>query len=69
MDILSGEHLVEAHLVDWRKLAQGMHSFYLVNDFGTFGDFSMNLQSNIELRLERRVLKVNVAAITPLEIA
>ncbi|QPZ39575.1 hypothetical protein [Paramicrobacterium chengjingii] len=69
MDILSGEHLAAAHLADWRKLARGMHARYLVNDFGTFGDFLMNLQSNFELRLERRVPKNNVAAITPLEVA
>lgn len=29
----------------------------------------MNLQSNYELRLERRVLHDKVAAITPLEVA
>ncbi|WP_434063595.1 HigA family addiction module antitoxin [Paramicrobacterium fandaimingii] len=69
MDTLSGEHLAETRLAVWRKLAQGMHARYLVNDFGSSEDFWMNLQSNFELRLERRMLRNNVAAISPLEVA
>lgn len=39
----------------------------LARYFGTSEEFWMNLQSNYELRLERRVLKDTVAAIRPLE--
>lgn len=37
--------------------------------FGTSEGLWMNLQSNDELRLERRALRDVVAAITPLEVA
>ena len=37
--------------------------------FGNSEEFWMNLQSNYELRLERRVLRDQVATITPLEVA
>lgn len=36
---------------------------------GTSEEFWMNLQSNYELRLERRLLREKVAAITPLKVA
>ncbi|UTT41417.1 HigA family addiction module antitoxin [Glutamicibacter mishrai] len=36
---------------------------------GTSEELWMNLQSNYELRLERRALRDQVAAITPLEVA
>lgn len=39
----------------------------LARYFGTSEEFWMNLQSNYELRLERRELKETVAAIRPLE--
>ena len=38
----------------------------LARYFGTSEEFWMNLQSNYELRLERRALKNTVAAIAPL---
>ena len=38
----------------------------LARYFGTSEGFWMNLQSNYELRLQRRALKNTVAAITPL---
>ncbi|KNC18569.1 XRE family transcriptional regulator [Arthrobacter sp. RIT-PI-e] len=41
----------------------------LARYFGTSEELWMNLQSNYELRLERRVLSKKVAAITPLEVA
>ncbi|MGA9747903.1 MAG: VOC family protein [Nocardioides sp.] len=34
MDMLTGEQIAEADLRDWRKLAQGLHARYLVDDFG-----------------------------------
>ncbi len=37
--------------------------------FGTTAEFWMNLQSHYELRLERRALREQVAAITPLQVA
>lgn len=41
----------------------------LARYFGTSEEFWMNLQSNYELRIERRVLREKVAAITPLRVA
>lgn len=40
-----------------------------VRYFGTSEEFWMNLQSNYELRLERRAAREQVAAITPLRVA
>lgn len=34
MDMLRGEQIAEADLTDWRKLAQGLHARYVVDDFG-----------------------------------
>lgn len=39
----------------------------LARYFGTSEEFWMNLQSNYELRLERRALRNQVAEITPLQ--
>jgi 4a-hydroxytetrahydrobiopterin dehydratase len=39
MDMLTGEEIAEAQLTDWRKLAQGLHARYLVDDFGTAARF------------------------------
>ena len=33
MTMLSGEQINDAHLTDWRKLAQGLHARYVVADF------------------------------------
>ncbi|WP_420112676.1 HigA family addiction module antitoxin [Pseudactinotalea sp.] len=41
----------------------------LARYFGTSEEFWMNLQSNYELRLERRALSDKVAAVTPLSVA
>ena len=34
-----GEQIAEAGLTDWRKLAQGLHARYLVDDFGSAARF------------------------------
>lgn len=39
MDMLTGEAIADAKLTDWRKLAQGLHARYLINDFGTGARF------------------------------
>ncbi|MFT2815720.1 HigA family addiction module antitoxin [Leifsonia sp. A12D58] len=41
----------------------------LARYFGTSEEFWMNLQSNYELRLERRALREKIAAIKPLKVA
>jgi len=41
----------------------------LARCFSTSEEFWMNLQSQYELRLERRALREKVAAITPLQVA
>lgn len=39
MDMLTGAQITEARLTDWRKLAQGLHARYLVEDFGSAARF------------------------------
>ena len=39
MDMLKGDEIAEAGLSDWRKLAQGVHARYLVDDFGAAARF------------------------------
>jgi 4a-hydroxytetrahydrobiopterin dehydratase len=39
MDMLSGEMIAAADLSDWRKLAQGLHARYAINDFATGARF------------------------------
>lgn len=39
MDMLSGTEITDARLTDWRKLAQGLHARYLVDDFGAAARF------------------------------
>lgn len=39
MEMLTGEQIAEANLTDWRKLAQGLHARYLVDDFTVGTDF------------------------------
>ena len=39
MDLLQVEEIAQAQLVDWRKLAQGLHARYLVGDFRTEARF------------------------------
>ena len=37
--MLTGEQIAAANLPDWRKLAQGLHARYVVDDFGTGARF------------------------------
>ena len=39
MDMLRGTQIAEAGLTDWRKLAQGLHARYRVDDFGAGARF------------------------------
>ncbi|MGH3704541.1 MAG: VOC family protein [Agromyces sp.] len=39
MDMLKGDQIAAADLTDWRKLAQGLHARYLVDDFGAGARF------------------------------
>ncbi|GAA3695572.1 hypothetical protein GCM10022399_10130 [Terrabacter ginsenosidimutans] len=39
MDMLKSEQIAEAQLVDWRKLAQGLHARYVVDDFAAAARF------------------------------
>ncbi|MFY9915153.1 MAG: VOC family protein [Nocardioidaceae bacterium] len=39
MDMLKGEQIAAAKLADWRKLAQGLHARYVVDDFGASARF------------------------------
>ena len=39
MDMLRGPQIAEAGLADWRKLAQGLHARFLVDDFGAAARF------------------------------
>ena len=39
MDMIRGEQIAGAQLTDWRKLAQGLHARYLVEDFSTSARF------------------------------
>ncbi len=39
MDMLTGDEIAGARLTDWRKLAQGLHARYLVDDFGSGARF------------------------------
>ena len=39
MDMLRSAQIAEADLTDWRKLAQGLHARYVVDDFGAAARF------------------------------
>ena len=39
MDMLKDDQIADAQLTDWRKLAQGLHARYLIDDFGTGARF------------------------------
>ena len=39
MDMLRGEQIAEADLTEWRKLAQGLHARYVIDDFGVGARF------------------------------
>ena len=41
MDMLRGEEIAKADLTDWRKLAQGLHARYVVDDFGAGARFAV----------------------------
>ena len=39
MDMLMGDQIAAGDLTDWRKLAQGLHARYLIDDFGAGARF------------------------------
>ena len=39
MEMMTGEQIAAANLTDWRKLGQGLHARYLVDDFGAGARF------------------------------
>ena len=39
MDMLRSERIAEAQLTEWRKLAQGLHARYVVDDFASAARF------------------------------
>lgn len=39
MDMLKGEQIAAVNLTDWRKLAQGLHARYVIDDFGAGARF------------------------------
>ncbi len=39
MDMLRGPQIAEAQLTEWRKLAQGLHARYVIEDFGAGARF------------------------------
>lgn len=39
MDMLTSDRIAEARLTEWRKLAQGLHARYVVDDFGAAARF------------------------------
>jgi len=39
MDMLTGKTIAAANLTDWRKLAQGLHARYLIDDFASGARF------------------------------
>ena len=39
MEMLSGDHITQADLTDWRKLGQGLHARFLVGDFAAGARF------------------------------
>ncbi|MFK5647907.1 VOC family protein [Ornithinimicrobium sp. LYQ121] len=41
MDMLKGDQIAAANLTDWRKLAQGLHARYLIDDFGAGARFAV----------------------------
>lgn len=49
MDMLFSDTISEANLTDWRKLAQGLHARYLVDDFGAGARFLTTISEASEL--------------------
>jgi 4a-hydroxytetrahydrobiopterin dehydratase len=39
MDMLTGDRIDQAGLTDWRKLGQGLHARYVIDDFGSGAQF------------------------------
>jgi 4a-hydroxytetrahydrobiopterin dehydratase len=39
IEMLTGEQIAKSNLTDWRKLGQGIHARYVVDDFGTGARF------------------------------
>jgi len=69
---ITQNRLVVSMDVPSRRIIEIVHgkrgmAIRLARYFGTSEEFWMNLQTNYELRLERRTLRDTVAAITPLK--
>ncbi|WP_235343906.1 HigA family addiction module antitoxin [Brevibacterium sp. UCMA 11754] len=56
-------------IVHGKRRHHGRSAIRLARYFGTSEELWMNLQSNYELRLQRRALRDKVAAIKPLRVA
>lgn len=56
-------------IVHWKRGITADTAIRLARYFGTSEEFWMNLQSNYELRIERRALQETIATISPLEVA
>ena len=56
-------------IVHGKRVITADTAIRLARYFGTSEELWMNLQSNYELRLERRALQEAIAAITPLRVA
>ena len=48
MDMLSGDQIQDAHLTDWRKLAQGLHARYAVADFAAAARLLASVGDTVE---------------------
>jgi 4a-hydroxytetrahydrobiopterin dehydratase len=48
MDMLSGDQIQDAHLTDWRKLAQGLHARYVVVDFAAAARLLASVGDTVE---------------------
>lgn len=48
MDMLSGDQIQDAHLTDWRKLAQGLHARYVVADFAAAARLLASVGDTVE---------------------
>jgi 4a-hydroxytetrahydrobiopterin dehydratase len=65
MERLGNEQIAEAGLVDWRKLAQGLHARFLIPDYATAAGFLLALAQlpdgpRADVRLSNGALDVSV---------
>jgi len=58
MDMLSGDQITAADLTDWRKLGQGLHARFVVDDFGAavrflaaVGDEGADVAHHLQVRM------------------